>query len=496
MTTETTPQPLTQEGMKVMFCEIQNFKGIKHQVIDFDGKSAWLIGGNGQNKSSVIDAILSATNSEFIPAQPIHGDEVRGSIHVKLKGNRNGREEEYTIDISFTPSNRTGKVKVKDIDGNDLGTSARTIMKDIFGETFDIYEFLTDKVEDQIESLKKLSGVGDNLDAIDVEISEAEAERKALNKEVTEYNNVNKRENRPFTDDDIDAHKNPVDEDAITAKLKAVEEAQGKWQKQQDGVTQTKTIIENNSKDVIRLSTEIEECRKEISVIELNYNSDLARLKKKYEEDMAALGEKAAVDTRNKEVAIERKKESITAFHTANKEYQEKVDKAEAWLKKNPKPTTEAVMEEMKNARKHNETYRIIKTYADRQKEILNKQKLYEEKDEFIKAKRQEKITLISKSQLPVDGLLWSNNSITLNGVPLEQLNTQTKLDLGAKITVAMKKPLRLVMLREGSLYDMPHLKKTLEWLTEQGMQYIVEWVKPEGGPLEIKFEEKDLTAE
>jgi hypothetical protein len=80
-----------------------------------------------------------------------------------------------------------------------------------------------------------------------------------------------------------------------------------------------------------------------------------------------------------------------------------------------------------------------------------------------------------------------------LHGIPIEQVNTQTKLDLGADITIAMKKPLRLAMIREGSLYDIPHLKKTLEKFDSMGIQWIVEWVRPEGGPLEIKFEEKDI---
>ena len=114
-----------------MFCEIQNFKGIKHQVIEFDGKSAWLIGGNGQGKSSVIDAMLSAVDTEYIPASPIHEGEQRGSIKIKIAGIRNGQPDEYTIDLTFSPSKRTGTMKVKNKDGFDMGGSGKTIIKDI-----------------------------------------------------------------------------------------------------------------------------------------------------------------------------------------------------------------------------------------------------------------------------------------------------------------------------------------------------------------------------
>lgn len=448
-------EKLTQDGMRIMFAEISEFKGIKHQVIHFDGRSAWLIGGNGQGKSSIIDALLCAIDSQYIPQKPIKDDEERGLISLTVAGQRNGEFDQYQIDITFTPSKRTGVVKVKDKDGNDLGTSARTIIKDIFGKiSFDIYQFLTDKKVDQIKTLKELTGCGDKLDAIDIEITELEAERKALNKEITEYQAVNKRENRPFSDSDIDDFKDPVSEEAILQKISDVGKSQQTWDTQNNGVKETVTIVENNSIAVTRLSNEI---------LEL-------------------------------EAQIEKKRQTISELHKTNEEYQTKIDKAHAWLEKHPRPNVDKLTEELSEARKHNKMHDIIDVYAKRQKEIRAKQDSWEQKDTDIKQKRQDKIDLIASSQLPVKGLNFSEDEITLDGIPIEQINTQTKLDLGADITIAMKKPLRLAMIREGSLYDKPHLTKTLQKFDEMGIQWICEWVRPEGGPLEIKFEETDLT--
>jgi len=440
--------------MKVMFCEIQNFKGIKHQVIEFDGKSAWLIGGNGQGKSSVIDAMLSAVDTEYIPASPIHEGEQRGSIKIKIAGIRNGQPDEYTIDLTFSPSKRTGTMKVKNKDGFDMGGSGKTIIKDIFGRvSFDIYEFLTDKKEDQIKTLKKLTGCEVDLDSLDAEIRLIEDKRKNLAREIAEFSAVNKRENRPFNDNDIEMYAKPVDEGAIAEKLTGIAVEQGMWQKQSDGVRGVQNMIETN-----------------ISLMD-NMNEEIKEL----------------------ELSVMYKKQQILNMTQQNKEHQDKIDKAVSWMERNPRPTTTSVTEELADARKHNEMNRIIESYSLRQREMHKKQTMWEECDENIKTKRAHKVHLISKSQLPVEGLSFTENEITLHGIPIEQVNTQTKLDLGADITIAMKKPLRLAMIREGSLYDIPHLKKTLEKFDSMGIQWIVEWVRPEGGPLEIKFEEKDI---
>ncbi len=487
-------QPLSQEGMKIIFCEVSNFMGIKHIQLDLGGDSVWLIGGNAETKSSLINALCAPLDSSYIPAKPIHGDEERGLISMKVAGTRNGEYDEYSIDIVFTPSNRTGTVTLKDKDGAAM-KSPKKQLESIFGRIgFDVFAFLRADKKKQGEIIKKLAGCGEQLDAIDVEIKELEEDRKILKREIDSMQAVNAREVRPFNDDDIDKYnEKPPEEDAIALRLENVGKEQELWQKQKDGVTATETIIENNSKDVIRLSLEIEEIEGDLIVQQDKYILDVAALKKKYEDDLLKLEAEATSKAKADSEKITKKKETIASFHAANKEYQDKVDKANKWLTKHPKPTTDAIVAELADAREYKRMYDIIEVYDARQKETRKKQKELESKEDGIKQKRQDKIKLIENSQLPVKGLLITEDDITLDEIPIQQLNTETLLELGIEMSCAMNPVLKTIMIREGSLIDMPHMEILLKKLYARGYQVIVEYVRPEGGPLEIKFEEKIL---
>lgn len=476
-------QPLTQEGMKIIFCEVSSFMGVKHVQLDLDGRSAWLIGGNSETKSSLINALCAPLDSSYIPAMPIHKDEERGLISMKVAGTRNGEYDEYSIDIVFTPSQRTGTVTLKDKNGATM-KSPKKQLESIFGRIgFDVFAFLRADKKKQGEIIKKLAGCGEQLDAIDVEIKELEEDRKILKREIDTMQTVNARESRPFSDEDIDKYKNPPPpEDAIVTRMENVSKEQELWLKQENGVKETVTIMENNSRDVIRLSNEIKEIDAERITRKAQYEKELEALNAKY------LADQEAFDTKE-----QKKKDSIAAFHKANEEYKSKVDRANKWLAKNPKPTTDEIVKELADAREYRRMHDIIEVYAARQKEIRTKQTEWEGKEESIKQKRQDKITLIENSQLPVKGLLITEEDITLNGIPISQLNTETLLELGIEMSIAMNPVLKTIMIREGSLIDMPHMKILLEKLYARGYQVIIEYVRQEGGPLEIRYEEHDL---
>lgn len=449
-----------KEDLRLMFAEIQNFKGIKHQVIEFDGRSAWLIGGNGAGKSSIIDAICSIAGSKYIPEVPIREGEQRGIINLKI-GNPDNPEI-YDISITFTPSMRTGRVKLK-VNGTEVVKAPKEMIKSIFDRiSFDIYEFLSSDNKSRINQIKAATGKETELNELDYKEQLERVEFNRLSKNLSEAKAVNGRDNRPFTDEDIArVSSGPIDESALMEEMSAVNEKIEKWNK-------------NKSVADARVSAQ----NQLVSKLE-NVASQIIDIKDQIE----ALN--------NKLQSLEEVKVGIEQSIDVNAEGTEK---AKQWLERNPSPpSTKEVADKISMAREHNRMHQIISEYRKRQDEILSMSKRVQESEDKIAKIKSERLEIIKSSQLPVDNFTWDDDGLYLNGIPLDQVNTASKLDLAVSLSMAINKKLKLVMIREGSLFDLPHLNKVLQRIADAGYMYIVEWVDPKGGDLEIKFEEKPM---
>jgi len=440
------------EGLRVVFAEIQNFKGVSHQVLELDGQSAWLCGGNGKGKSSLIDALLSTIDSQYIPSQPIKEGEERGVVNIKIAGNDNGKDEEYEISITFTPSMRTGRVKLKH-NGQEVTRAPKDMLKSIFGKiSFDVYEFISSPKRDQVKTLKALTGVEDQLNSLDFKIQQEREEYRRISKNLEDAKAVNKRENRPFNDEDIRKFGSaPVDESAIMDELHSITASGHKWMESHSKATAAKANHKRLEQELADRAAELESIKASLKACQEKY------------------------DLKKSEI----------------EESSQKVEKADAWLQRNPSaPSSDHVMNKLSEAKQHNQMYNIIAEYKKRQDMILEQQVKVDSMKDRISKLEKDKVDLISNSQLPVEGLSFTDDDVTLNNIPLDQVNTATKLDVAVSISMAMNKKLKLVMIREGSLFDLPHLKDVLMRLHDAGFQYIVEWVDPTGGDLEIKYEE------
>lgn len=445
---------LDQEGMKVIFAEITDFKGIKHSLIRFDGKSAFLIGGNGKGKSSVIDALLSPIDSNFIPDQPIHKGENRGSIHIKIAGMLNGQHEEYTIDTVFTPSKRTGILSMMNKDGEPV-KNPKTKLKDMFGKiSFDIYEFMRSSRIEQIKTLKKLTGVEDDINELDAQRKESEIDRRMIEKSLSEMEAVSKNENRPFTNEDVDKYSEPVDESAIMEELNAARAHEQSASAIKNDIERKKSKLSDISSKANSALSEIERLKELIKILE----QDISHMREEY------------------------------------RSVQSSISEDETLLANLSESQVGDVMSKLSLAKEHNRMHGIIEEYRKRQLLLHSKRSELDAVNKKISDIDQQKISLIEQSQLPVKGLTFTDEEIYLDGLPFSsgQLNTQRILDVAAEISIASNKKLKMVMIREGSLFDKGHLKSLLERLNDRGYQWIVEWVDQDGGDLQVRFEEED----
>lgn len=464
---------------KVLFAEIENFKGIRHRVITFDGRSAYLIGGNGKGKSSVIDALLSPIDSSFVPTQPINKDaeENRGIIRLQVG---NG-ETTYEINAVYTPSARTGTITLFE-NGAQVKTKVKTKLHQIFGDiSFDMYAWLNKSMDEKIKDIKKLTGVEPQLNEIAADRKVLEEERKLINRDIETMSTVNDKDNRPFTPEDIRKYENePETMDAINAEIAALQPEIDTWNRVTNGISDSLKKIERlENAEVTRLVIAKSNAEKEVEAA-----TEALRLAKKRLEDANQKRMQCDVDIDNNANEIQQEKDKVVSGNT--------------WLAQTPNPNTKLadINTRIGELTEYIRMHGIIKVYKQRQKDVFTKKEELGVVEGKIKALDEKKIQLISSSQLPIEGLTFTDDMIYLNGLPLEegQVNTATIRDVAVKIAKSNNKKLKLVVIREASLFDKTHLIQTIQDLEKDGYQWVAEIVDPEGADLTIQFAEHDLT--
>jgi DNA repair exonuclease SbcCD ATPase subunit len=98
--------------------------------------------------------------------------------------------------------------------------------------------------------------------------------------------------------------------------------------------------------------------------------------------------------------------------------------------------------------------------------------------EEQISAKRDERTKLLREAPLPIEGLAWSKDGVTVNGVPFEQECFSKRLRIGAYIGHAVSGQLKVMFLREyGAELDDDSFKELERFAVENDCQFWVETV-------------------
>ena len=444
-------QPIVHEGLKSLSLEIDNFKNIDKMVIEIGGRSLLIIGKNGAGKSSFIQAIMSPLNSKMLPSEPIKKGEERAKISHKIGGLLNGQYEEYILDMFFTPKDKTGRLVVYNKD-NEVVKSPATFVKNLIGNvSFDVTQWLNDTKAKRLETIKKLTGCANDIDMINIEISKLKADKKYKSDRAEELEGSLK--NHEFTREEIDTYSNPVDLTPIQTEISNVAGRQQQW----DGVK-------------LKVDT---------------FNLDSQRAEKNYRETYSEIERlKALIVT--KEVELEGfKNESIKAF--AN------VEKGQEWLNTNPRPSIDDVNQRMNDAIAHNEKHNRIGMLGNQQKEMINLKSQVEDVKSDIEAFEARRSDIISKSQLPIEGLTFSDEDLFIDGLPLEsgQINKAREWQVGIQVAMALNPNYKGIFLHDASLFDKETLHSIIHEIEKHGYFAICELVAPEGDDLHVDFVEK-----
>ena len=438
-----------EEGIKVLNLVVENFKNIEKTEVDFAGRSATIIGKNGAGKSSLIQAICSPIDSNYIPAKPVKKGEERGSIELTIGGKLHGEEDTYVLGLYFSKQHKKGRITITNSDGEKVN-GGKQFISDIVGNIgFDIQEFIKlgvtsngniskPGVQEQIEILKKLmpKDVLKQMHNLDKEFKDVYEARADVNRDILHAKS--RLEGHDFSQDELERYNEVIDTEGIVSKMTNIEK-------------------------------ELEKYNKVFSTVDSLLDSIPLK-----QERLALLEEK------------------VEALHAEITADIDKLDKGEVWLMKKTKPSIEAMNIELSNANMHNNKVKEVKSLQDSQIAIRLLQENSEANTERLDKIKREKKQIFTSSPLPVKGLTFDEEGIYFKGLPFVegQHPSSTIISIGAKIGMALNPNLRMLVIKDGSLLD----KKTLKWLVSQcekeNYQLFVEMVA-DNEEVEIEFIER-----
>ena len=138
--------------------------------------------------------------------------------------------------------------------------------------------------------------------------------------------------------------------------------------------------------------------------------------------------------------------------------------------------------EKLKNATEINERISEAQTFTRLQTEAETLKRKAENWDNTVKEVIAGKMKLITKSNMPIEGLnINENREVTYNNIPFDQLSGAERLKVSLSIAMAMNPELRVIRILDGSLLDEDNLKVIEEMATDKDYQVWLEQVRNDG---------------
>jgi energy-coupling factor transporter ATP-binding protein EcfA2 len=392
------------DGLRIASVQIENVKSVKAVYLEPQPSGLTIIGGkNGQGKTSVLDSIAWALG---------------GAKKAPSKAARNGAMSDPAISLTLSNGirvERKGKnsaLTVTDPTGNKAGQA----LLDSFISEFaiDLPKFMDASPKEKAQTLLRILGIGDKLDALDAEETRTYNERHAIGKIATA-----KRKHA----DELPWHPDAPSEKQNISEL----------------ISRQQSIIESNAgnakkRDAVEyLQRKVDAAADRVSVLK----RELAQAQEQWS---GALAEFTSAQTQVSNLVDESTVDieaQIADFESINSKVSTNAQKAQA----------------MNEAKTHEEQYAAL-----------------EKKIGEIRAAR---MALLDSAMLPLPGLSVSGGELIYNDAQWDCMSSAEQLRVAVAIVRALKPDCKFVLMDKLEQMDMDTLMEFGQWLHGEGLQVI-----------------------
>lgn len=394
--------------LRIIELEASAFKRLRAVRIKPDGSVVEINGRNGQGKSSVLDAIAAALGGGHeAPDKPVRKGNKKAEIRVDLG--------EMVVERRFTESGSTLTVTAKD--GTEL-KSPQAVLDRLYGTTaFDPLEFTRMAPRQQVDILKRLTG-------LDAEFAKLDAAKAEANRVKTDAaRSVKTLELQLAALPDVEGPDEEVSMEAIVAKAEAAQGVKRQNDKARAWLKEKESVLN-------ALDMEIDVLKRQL-----------------FERETARKATAASVD--------------------------EWTPKVQAMVD----PEMKSLTEEMRDLEARNELARRRKArrgIAEQLGAARDAERAAARRAEEAESYREE---ALASAKLPVKGLGFTEDGVTLNGIPFGQASTAEQIRASVGMGLAQNPRLRVMLVREGSLLDGNSMRLLAEIADEHDAQVWVERV-------------------
>lgn len=473
--------------MYIKKLELLNFQVIKEFSADFTGNVYFITGDNELGKSTLLKAIGALLTGERDAV--LRNGEEKGFAKMVVGDDGN----EYTVSLNFTKANPRGVLSIK---GKTVQSNNVSMLQQLFGyQNFDAVDFCSwsetaEGRRKQIEVVKSLlpKEVQKRIDEIDAEVKAAKEERTHLNRDIKTFGAQVKAAKEGLQPGDITTYKDKVDISIlmemqnVRAKLDA--KAQAVQEKLEERISQIEAVPAKRKESARIFHEEIERIDNVLKDAKRDYDLAVEAAKAEYDR-------KVSVAKSERSDAEERYDSDIEAYDRELEEAERRKANCEKWLQEYEKNKEDVdVAEEIKQAQVHNEKAAQVEDYNKRAEQLSDVESSYNELGEKVDTLQHERKELIEKSELPITGLSFSDEGLTLNNVPFVDgvVSDSQKMEVATKLIIAANPTVKVFRIARGESLGAKRLKAILDVAKQNGFQGFIENVKR--GQEEMQVEE------
>lgn len=465
--------------MYIKRLELLNFQVIEQFSAGFDGTVYFVTGDNELGKSTLLKAIGALLTGQ-------RDDVLRNGASkgfAKMVVGDDG--EEYDVQLSFTEANPRGTLTIKQ-KTTGMATNNISMLQRIFGyQDFDAVEFsrwseTAEGRRKQIAVVKALlpEKVRNRIAEIDESVKTLKEERTGVNRDVKTFAGFVDTMAKQLSPGDVEKYAEPVD----VTELMERQETNAKL------IEKAKTVraaIEQRKQQIAAIPGRIEAEKTKADETRAVYAQRV--------ESARILYEKAIAEQKEAEQKIAALYDAnVAAIEAERADYEIRKANGEDWIKRyeanNPENTNVPAL--LAEAEAHNKRYHVVCQYREKKAQYNAFKAKSEQMDADIAKLADERATLIANAELPIAGLSFTDDGLTLNGVPFVpgKVSDSQILMTATKLVVASNPNTRIFRIARGESLGAKRLAEIIEIARENHFQGFVENVVR--GQEELRIEE------
>lgn len=464
--------------MYIKRLELSNFQVIEKFEGEFEGNVYFVTGDNELGKSTLLKAIgimLTGERDEVLRNGTDKG-------FAKMVVGDDG--EEFDVELKFTEKNPRGTLTIKQ-KSSGMQTDNVTMLQKIFGyQDFDAVEFsrwseTAEGRRKQIAVVKSLlpSETIKEIEEIDSKVLELKSERTGVNRDVKTYGTLADSA-KSLCPNDMEKYAKPID----IADLMERQKQNAQLIEKAKSVRQAKELREQ---ELSGIDGRIEIANSTYQNTLENIEEDEAEAKRQYEQAIESIKERRERAKKDLDADLE-------GIENSRADSQRRLDNCNKWLaeyeQNNPEnDDTEKLLNE---AKVHNERFNAIQQYQEKKKQYDEVKAKADKMDSDIEELQAKRNTIINHAQLPIEGLSFTEDGLTLNGIPFADghVSDSQKMELACRLIIAANPNIRIFRIARGESLGAKRLQTIIDIAKKNGYQGFIENVVR--GQEEMRVEE------